>query len=132
MEIQSWMTGFLELHVLVISAFAGWVLVSRAPAILHAPLISGCAFLNGIIAVAGLYFLLNARTPLEQIAGFCTLLLGAANAAGEYAVSVRSFAMFRVNMHSQVPVIGASASPTRVTRTRVRRGRSKSKQRKKV
>ncbi len=84
-------------YICIITAFTGWLIVGRAPAILHAPLTAACTFLHGIVALAGLYILLNAASPVEQIVGFVVVLLGAANAMGGYAVSERMLAMFRVS-----------------------------------
>jgi NAD(P) transhydrogenase subunit alpha len=84
-------------YICIITAFTGWVIIGRAPAILHAPLSAACTFLHGIVTVAGLYILLNATSPVEQIVGFFVVLLGAANAVGGYAVSARMLAMFRVS-----------------------------------
>jgi hypothetical protein len=53
-------------------------------------------FLHAVVVVAGLQILLNASGPAEQAAGFCAVLLGAANAATGYAVSAGSLGKFRV------------------------------------
>jgi NAD(P) transhydrogenase subunit alpha len=88
-------TGFVALYIFMLAAFTGWVIIGRVPAILHTPLMSGSNFVHGIVVVGGLFALLNASTTLEQAIGFFAVLLGAGNAAGGYAVTVRMLAMFK-------------------------------------
>ena len=87
--------GLVALHIFVLAAFAGWVIIGRVPAILHTPLMSGSNFVHGIVVVGGVYALLGAATVQEQAIGFVAVLLGAGNAAGGYAVTDRMLAMFQ-------------------------------------
>lgn len=103
----------MEIQAVMIAAFAGWLIVSRAPAILHASLISGCVFLHGIVVVAGLHILLNATTSAEQAAGFVAILFGAANAAGGYAVSAGSLTRFRLAAPADAAATLGGAEPGR-------------------
>ncbi|MGD0472827.1 MAG: NAD(P) transhydrogenase subunit alpha [Candidatus Velthaea sp.] len=89
--------GFAGLYIFMLAAFAGWVIIGRVPAILHTPLMSGSNFVHGIVVVGGMFALLNATNPLEQSIGFVAVLLGAGNAAGGYAVTVRMLAMFKTS-----------------------------------
>jgi len=97
MDFQITMTGFVALYVFMLAAFAGWVIIGHVPAILHTPLMSGSNFVHGIVVVGGLFALLNASTVLEQAIGFFAVLLGAANAAGGFAVTNRMLAMFQTS-----------------------------------
>jgi len=92
--------GFVALYLFMLSAFAGWVIIGRVPAILHTPLMSGSNFVHGIVVVGGVYTLLNASTTQEQVLGFFAVLLGAGNAAGGYAVTNRMLAMFKSSAHA--------------------------------
>jgi NAD(P) transhydrogenase subunit alpha len=86
---------FTGLYIFMLAAFAGWVIIGNVPAILHTPLMSGSNFVHGVVVVGGIFALLNATTPLEQAIGFAAVLLGAGNAAGGYAVTVRMLEMFK-------------------------------------
>ena len=97
MEFQIAMTGFVALYIFMLAAFAGWIIISRVPAILHTPLMSGSNFVHGIVVVGGIFALINASTVPEQAIGFFAVLLGAGNAAGGYAVTDRMLAMFQVS-----------------------------------
>jgi H+-translocating NAD(P) transhydrogenase subunit alpha len=100
MDFQIAITGFVALYIFMLAAFSGWIIISGVPAILHTPLMSGSNFVHGIVVVGGLFALLNASTLLEQEIGFFAVLLGAGNAAGGYAVTVRMLAMFRPSDHA--------------------------------
>src|ERR1700683_3112132 len=100
MDFSIHITGFVALYVFMLAGFAGWVIIGRVSAILHTPLMSGSNLVHGIVVVGGLYALLNAATPLEQAIGFVAVLLGAGNAAGGFAVTVRMLAMFQTSGHA--------------------------------
>jgi NAD(P) transhydrogenase subunit alpha len=92
--------GFIAVYLFMVTAFAGWVIIGRVPAILHTPLMSGSNFVHGIVVVGGIFTLLNASTPLEQAIGFVAVLLGAGNVAGGFAVTQRMLAMFQASGHA--------------------------------
>jgi NAD(P) transhydrogenase subunit alpha len=97
MSFQISIGGFIAVYIFMVTAFAGWVIIGRVPAILHTPLMSGSNFVHGIVVVGGIYTLLNASTPLEQAIGFVAVLLGAGNVAGGFAVTQRMLAMFKAS-----------------------------------
>jgi NAD(P) transhydrogenase subunit alpha len=94
------LSGFAALFIFMLAAFTGWVIIGRVPAILHTPLMSGSNFVHGIVVVGGVFALLNASTPAEEVLGFFAVLLGAGNAAGGYAVTRRMLAMFQTSGQS--------------------------------
>ena len=91
------MQNLIALYIFMLAGFAGWVIIGRVPAILHTPLMSGSNFVHGVVVIGGLFALLNASTLAEQIVGFIAVLLGAGNAAGGFAVTVRMLAMFKAS-----------------------------------
>jgi len=99
MSFQISIGGFIAVYIFMVTAFAGWVIIGRVPAILHTPLMSGSNFVHGIVVVGGIFTLLNASTPLEQAIGFVAVLLGAGNVAGGFAVTQRMLAMFQTSGH---------------------------------
>jgi NAD(P) transhydrogenase subunit alpha len=100
MSFQISIGGFIAVYIFMVTAFAGWVIIGRVPAILHTPLMSGSNFVHGIVVVGGMFALLNASTVQEQVIGFFAVLLGAGNAAGGYAVTRRMLAMFQISGHA--------------------------------
>jgi NAD(P) transhydrogenase subunit alpha len=93
--METTLVGFIALYIVMLAAFTGIEVISRVPAILHTPLMSGSNFVHGIVVVGALYALLNATNPAQQIIGFVGVLLGAGNAAGGYVVTRRMLAMFK-------------------------------------
>jgi NAD(P) transhydrogenase subunit alpha len=103
MSFQISIGGFIAVYIFMVTAFAGWVIIGRVPAILHTPLMSGSNFVHGIVVVGGIFTLLNADTPVEQAIGFVAVLLGAGNVAGGFAVTQRMLAMFTPGTHDTHP-----------------------------
>src|SRR5512139_3250457 len=81
-------------YITMLAAFTGYVVISRVPAILHTPLMSGSNFIHGIVLVGAMVALGLATTPLEQAIGFIAVVLGAANVTGGYVVTERILQMF--------------------------------------
>jgi NAD(P) transhydrogenase subunit alpha len=100
MSFQISVGGFIAVYIFMVTAFAGWVIIGRVPAILHTPLMSGSNFVHGIVVVGGIFTLLNASTVLDQAIGFVAVLLGAGNVAGGFAVTQRMLAMFQTSGHA--------------------------------
>jgi NAD(P) transhydrogenase subunit alpha len=95
MDAHIAITGFVALYIFMLAVFTGYEVISRVPAILHTPLMSGSNFVHGIVVVGAIYALLNATSVPEQAIGFIGVLLGAGNAAGGYVVTERMLEMFK-------------------------------------
>jgi NAD(P) transhydrogenase subunit alpha len=95
MPLETTIVGVVALYIFMLAAFTGYEVISRVPAILHTPLMSGSNFVHGIVVVGAIYALLNASSLPEQLIGFVGVLLGAANAAGGYVVTERMLEMFK-------------------------------------
>ncbi len=95
MTSQIIIVGFVAIYIFMLAAFTGYEVISRVPAILHTPLMSGSNFVHGIVVVGALYTLLNATNMTEQAIGFVGVLLGAGNVAGGYVVTERMLEMFK-------------------------------------
>jgi H+-translocating NAD(P) transhydrogenase subunit alpha len=87
-------TLWTAVYIAMLAAFTGYVVISRVPAILHTPLMSGSNFIHGIVLVGAMVALGLATTPLEQAIGFVAVVLGAANVTGGYVVTERILQMF--------------------------------------
>jgi NAD(P) transhydrogenase subunit alpha len=82
------------IYIVMLAAFTGYVIISRVPALLHTPLMSGSNFIHGIVLVGAMVALGLATTPLQQAIGFIAVVLGAANVTGGYVVTERILQMF--------------------------------------
>lgn len=82
------------LYIFLLAIFTGYEVIARVPVILHTPLMSGSNFIHGIVLVGAILTLGHADTLQEKVIGFAGVFLGAMNAAGGYAVTVRMLKMF--------------------------------------
>ena len=89
------MDGLLALYIFMLAAVTGYEIIARVPVILHTPLMSGANFIHGIVVIGAMLALGSADSVFGQVLGFVAVALGAANAAGGYAVTERMLAMFK-------------------------------------
>lgn len=82
------------LFIALLAAFTGYEVISRVPALLHTPLMSGSNFIHGIVLVGAIVALGLAQGPVEQGVGLVAVVMGALNVTGGYMVTVRILAMF--------------------------------------
>jgi NAD(P) transhydrogenase subunit alpha len=84
-----------DLTVFTLSLLVGFEVISKVPATLHTPLMSGANAIHGVVVVG--VMLLAAAT--SSLAGYVLLgtaaFFAAMNVAGGYAVTDRMLAMFR-------------------------------------
>ncbi|UNM95469.1 NAD(P) transhydrogenase subunit alpha [Ignatzschineria rhizosphaerae] len=90
-------TGFAALYIVVLSAILGFEVISRVPAILHTPLMSGSNFIHGIILVGAMIALGHADGFFQTSLAFIAVVFGAVNAVGGYYVTDRMLEMFKSN-----------------------------------
>lgn len=83
------------LIVFVLAAFVGVEVISKVPATLHTPLMSGSNAISGITVVGAL--VLAGMTPgvWERWLGFAALVLATINVVGGFLVTDRMLRMFR-------------------------------------
>ncbi len=87
--------GFVALYIFMLSAITGYEVISRVPAILHTPLMSGSNFIHGIVLVGAMVVLGQAESTVGMVIGFIGVVLAAGNAVGGYVVTERMLEMFK-------------------------------------
>lgn len=83
------------LFILALSIFLGFELISKVPATLHTPLMSGSNAISGITLVGAI---VSAGTPGNEVSTFLGTLAVAfatVNVIGGYLVTDRMLAMFK-------------------------------------
>lgn len=83
------------LFVFTISIFLGVELITKVPATLHTPLMSGSNAISGITIVGAI---ISAGTPGSQFStylGFAAVIFAMINVIGGYLVTDRMLAMFK-------------------------------------
>ena len=85
----------IELTILALAIFLGIEVISKVPAMLHTPLMSGTNFIHGIIIVGAIVVLGEADDTFLKVVGFVAIVLASANVVGGFVVTDRMLQMFR-------------------------------------
>jgi NAD(P) transhydrogenase subunit alpha len=85
-----------EVTILVLAIFLGFEVISKVPALLHTPLMSGTNAIHGIVVVGAMLVLgLHHKSPFLWVVGFLAVVLGSANVVGGFVVTDRMLEMFK-------------------------------------
>ena len=69
------MEAFVAIYIFLLAAITGYEVISKVPAILHTPLMSGSNFIHGVVLVGAIIALGLADNTLEKTIGFIGVLL---------------------------------------------------------
>ena len=83
------------LTVFVLAILCGFAVISKVPATLHTPLMSGANSIHGIVLVGSMLIAATATEPLSQILSFVAVAFATMNVVGGYVVTDRMLQMFR-------------------------------------
>lgn len=81
--------------IFVLAILVGFEVISKVPATLHTPLMSGANSIHGIVFVGGILIAAAADSPLSYLLAFVAVVFGAMNVVGGYVVTDRMLQMFR-------------------------------------
>jgi H+-translocating NAD(P) transhydrogenase subunit alpha len=81
--------------IFVLSLLIGFVVISRVPATLHTPLMSGANAIHGIVLIGAMLVAAAADNAVGYVLAFFAVAFGAANVVGGYVVTDRMLHMFR-------------------------------------
>src|SRR2546428_553964 len=85
-----------EVTILVLAIFLGFEVISKVPAMLHTPLMSGTNAIHGIVIVGAMLVLgLPDKGVFTWIVGFVAVVLASANVVGGFVVTDRMLEMFK-------------------------------------
>jgi len=79
----------------VLAVLVGFEVISKVPATLHTPLMSGANSIHGIVLVGAILIASRANDPLSYVLAFVAVVFGAMNVVGGYLVTDRMLQMFR-------------------------------------
>jgi NAD(P) transhydrogenase subunit alpha len=83
------------LTIFVLAILVGFAVISKVPATLHTPLMSGANSIHGIVLVGGMIIAANADDLPSQIISLIACAFAAMNVVGGYVVTDRMLQMFR-------------------------------------
>ncbi len=89
------MTIIYLLFVVVLAVFLGFELISKVPATLHTPLMSGSNAISGVTILGAIGLAGSSDTMLSTVLGVIALIMATTNVVGGYLVTHRMLAMFK-------------------------------------
>jgi NAD(P) transhydrogenase subunit alpha len=84
-----------SLAIFVLAILVGFEVISKVPATLHTPLMSGANSIHGIVLVGAMFIAAEADNPISYVLAFIATVFGAMNVVGGYVVTDRMLQMFR-------------------------------------
>jgi NAD(P) transhydrogenase subunit alpha len=91
------------LTVFVLAILCGFAVISKVPATLHTPLMSGANSIHGIVLVGAMFIAVEATTPVSQILSLIAVAFATMNVVGGYVVTDRMLQMFRKTPKAPAP-----------------------------
>jgi len=91
----------VELTVFALAVFLGFELISKVPAMLHTPLMSGTNAIHGIVLIGAMLIVGTADSTLEKAFGFVAVVFGTINIVGGFLVTDRMLEMFKQRQPDQ-------------------------------
>lgn len=84
-----------DLTVFVLSLLVGFEVISKVPATLHTPLMSGANSIHGIVVVGAMLIAATVHGWAGYLLAFVAMAFAAMNVVGGYLVTDRMLQMFR-------------------------------------
>ena len=91
-EIGAFLTNFT---VFTLAILCGFAVISKVPATLHTPLMSGANSIHGIVLVGAMFIAIEANTLLSYLLAFIAVAFATMNVVGGYVVTDRMLQMFK-------------------------------------
>ena len=80
--------SFIEnLTLFVLAGFVGYEIITKIPANLHTPLISGANAISGVTLIGSVLVAGSGSTTLATVLGFLAVVMATINVAGGYLVT---------------------------------------------
>ncbi|MEA2518692.1 MAG: H+-translocating transhydrogenase subunit alpha [Chloroflexota bacterium] len=83
------------LTIFTLAILVGIAVISKVPATLHTPLMSGANSIHGIVLVGAMLIALDATEPVSQLLSLVAVAFATMNVVGGYVVTDRMLQMFR-------------------------------------
>ena len=81
--------------IFVMAILVGFAVISKVPATLHTPLMSGANSIHGIVLVGAMFIAIEADSVLSYALAFIAVAFATMNVVGGYVVTDRMLQMFR-------------------------------------
>jgi NAD(P) transhydrogenase subunit alpha len=84
-----------SLTIFVLAILCGFAVISKVPATLHTPLMSGANSIHGIVVVGAMIIAATATDLLSQVLSLVAVAFATMNVVGGYVVTDRMLQMFK-------------------------------------
>ena len=84
-----------NLTIFTLAILVGFAVISKVPATLHTPLMSGANSIHGIVLVGAMLIAAEATGGVSQLISLVAVAFAAMNVVGGYVVTDRMLQMFR-------------------------------------
>ena len=91
-EVSDFLTNFT---IFTLAILCGFAVISKVPATLHTPLMSGANAIHGIVLVGTMFIAASATEPLSQVLSLVAVAFATMNVVGGYVVTDRMLQMFK-------------------------------------
>ncbi len=88
-------TTFADITIFVLSLLVGFEVITKVPATLHTPLMSGSNAIHGVVVVGVMVLAATANSILGYVLVLVAATFAAMNVVGGYVVTDRMLKMFR-------------------------------------
>ena len=92
------------LTVFILAILVGIAVISKVPATLHTPLMSGANSIHGIVLVGSMFIAVEAPDLPSQVLSLLAVAFATMNVVGGYVVTDRMLQMFRKKPTAPKPV----------------------------
>ncbi len=86
---------FSDITIFVLSLLVGFEVISKVPATLHTPLMSGANAIHGVVVVGVMVLAATVNSVVGEVLLFVAAAFAAMNVVGGYVVTDRMLDMFR-------------------------------------
>jgi len=84
-----------NLTVFTLAILVGFAVISKVPATLHTPLMSGANSIHGIVLVGAMLIASEVNDPIGYLLAFVAVVFATMNVVGGYVVTDRMLQMFK-------------------------------------
>jgi NAD(P) transhydrogenase subunit alpha len=98
------------LTIFTLAILVGIAVISKVPATLHTPLMSGANSIHGIVLVGAILIAAEATEPASQILSLVAVAFATMNVVGGYVVTDRMLQMFRKKPTAPTPATDDTAA----------------------
>jgi proton-translocating NAD(P)+ transhydrogenase subunit alpha len=84
-----------QFTIFALAILCGFAVISKVPATLHTPLMSGANSIHGIVLVGSMFIAMTATDLLSQVVSLIAVAFATMNVVGGYVVTDRMLQMFR-------------------------------------